>query len=109
MDKVASQAAQDAVNRGKGAAGAGQCVPHISIVEARGLCSREPRRAGGLWGQAYRIGKTRTELTFISYKMPGALSCALHILYYFIYSFTKAHNAQFLSPFTSRDTEALKC
>lgn len=86
VDNVASQAAQDAVNSGEGAAGAGQRVPHFLVVEARGFCSREPRMAWGPCGQGYRKGENRTALTFINYKMPGALLCSLHTLYYFIYS-----------------------
>lgn len=57
VDDAASQAAHDAAHRGEGAAGAGQGVPHVSMVEARGLWGQEARAAWELWGQGYGKGK----------------------------------------------------
>lgn len=85
VDNAASQAAQDVVHSREGAAGAGQRVPHVSVVEARGLCSREPRTAWASRGQGYKKEKNRTELTFINYKMPGTLLCTLHALFHLLF------------------------
>lgn len=51
MDDAASQAAQDAVSSGEGAAGAGQGVPRVLVEESRGLWAWDPRAAWLLRGQ----------------------------------------------------------